>query len=402
MDDAMASRPRAPLPRWTVPLVAALAVLAGAAVLLVLWRWIDSRALADAEKRTSAQIEAVKLASGIVVGGGGLFALYLAARRQRTQELELEVRRIELTQRDRVQIHAERVAEDSRLDAAERRVTELYTKAADQLGSDKAPVRLAGLYALERLGQGNPDHRHTIVDVICAYLRMPYASLDEQADADELIKRQRHEELQVRTAAQRILANHLRDDPSANSPESSNSLTSFWSNVHLDLSGAHLVHFTLAQANLLSINLNNATLAGETVFRGMQCESAFVQNTNFLGHTDFRGTQFTNSAWISSSIFADGVWFHGDKFYRPARFGRHVSFQGSTFNGKTRFEGVVFSGSADFRNATWPDGSTSVEFRDTVIEHPEATNPEAGANSNCWPDGWHLDATGAYATLKRS
>lgn len=33
--------------------------------------------------------------------------------------------------------------------ARERRITELYTKAVEQLGSDKAPVRLGGLYALE-------------------------------------------------------------------------------------------------------------------------------------------------------------------------------------------------------------------------------------------------------------
>jgi hypothetical protein len=55
-----------------------------------------------------------------------------------------------------------------------RRITELYTKAVEQPGSDKAPVRLGGLYALERVAQDNPGQRQTIVDVICAYLRMPY------------------------------------------------------------------------------------------------------------------------------------------------------------------------------------------------------------------------------------
>lgn len=175
MDDSTDPAPRrTPLPRWTVPAVAGVALLLGAAVLVLLWRWIDGLPFADTEKRASAHIEALKVASGIVIGGGGLFALYLAARRQRTQELELEVRRIELAQRDRVQVHAEQVADDARQDAVERRVTDLYTKAADQLGSDKAPVRLAGLYALERLGQGNPDHRQTVIDVVCAYLRMPY------------------------------------------------------------------------------------------------------------------------------------------------------------------------------------------------------------------------------------
>jgi hypothetical protein len=67
-----------------------------------------------------------------------------------------------------------KVAADTRHDATERRITDLYTKAADQLGSDKAPVRLAGLYALERLAQDNPEHQQTIVNLVCAYLRMPY------------------------------------------------------------------------------------------------------------------------------------------------------------------------------------------------------------------------------------
>ena len=70
-------------------------------------------------------------------------------------------------------------------DATERRITELYTKAVEQLGSDKAPVRLGGLYALERLAQDNPAHRQTIVNVICAYLRMPFSAhgSDQQAGA---------------------------------------------------------------------------------------------------------------------------------------------------------------------------------------------------------------------------
>ncbi|MEV5499747.1 hypothetical protein AB0M50_30540 [Nonomuraea fuscirosea] len=51
-----------------------------------------------------------------------------------------------------------------------------YGKAVEQLGSDPAPGRLGGLYALEQLAQDNRDPvlRQTVVDVICAYLRMPY------------------------------------------------------------------------------------------------------------------------------------------------------------------------------------------------------------------------------------
>ncbi|MEU1394119.1 MULTISPECIES: hypothetical protein [unclassified Nonomuraea] len=61
-------------------------------------------------------------------------------------------------------------------------MTELYTKAAEQLGNAQAPVRLAGLYALERLAQDTPVLRQTIVDVICSYLRMPYTPPADGAD----------------------------------------------------------------------------------------------------------------------------------------------------------------------------------------------------------------------------
>ena len=60
-------------------------------------------------------------------------------------------------------------------DATERRITELYANAVAQLVSDEAPVRSGGLYALERLAQDCPERRQVIVNVICAYLRMPFS-----------------------------------------------------------------------------------------------------------------------------------------------------------------------------------------------------------------------------------
>ncbi len=70
--------------------------------------------------------------------------------------------------------HQERVAAAAETDAEARRITELYTRAADQLGSSQAPVRLADLYALERLAQSSPGRLQTIVHVVCAFLRMPF------------------------------------------------------------------------------------------------------------------------------------------------------------------------------------------------------------------------------------
>ena len=53
----------------------------------------------------------------------------------------------------------------------EGQLTDRYTKAVEQLGSDKIEVRLGGLYALERLMHDSPADRPTIIEVLAAYIR---------------------------------------------------------------------------------------------------------------------------------------------------------------------------------------------------------------------------------------
>jgi len=56
-----------------------------------------------------------------------------------------------------------------------RTLNERFATAASQLGSDKPPaVRLAGVYAMEGLAADWEENRQTCVDVLRAYLRMPY------------------------------------------------------------------------------------------------------------------------------------------------------------------------------------------------------------------------------------
>ncbi|WNV86689.1 hypothetical protein [Umezawaea sp. Da 62-37] len=107
---------RPPLPRWTVPAVAVAVLAVTAVASVLLWTWVDGLQL-EQDKRATAVLEVFKLAASVAVGGGGLFALYLAARRQRTQELELAQREKVQAHAERVQAHAEQVAEASRVDA---------------------------------------------------------------------------------------------------------------------------------------------------------------------------------------------------------------------------------------------------------------------------------------------
>jgi hypothetical protein len=142
-----------PIPAWAWMLAAVAAVVIVAFVVTTWLLTIASHAKPGTDQAKS-QLDAVRTGLAAGAGAGAAVGLMLAFRRQHHQEIATV-----LTDRD----------------ATERRITELYTKAVEQLGNDKAPVRLGGLYALERLAQDNPAHRQTIVNVICSYLRMPFS-----------------------------------------------------------------------------------------------------------------------------------------------------------------------------------------------------------------------------------
>ncbi|GAB2985343.1 pentapeptide repeat-containing protein [Saccharothrix stipae] len=256
-----------------------LGVVAAASVVLLLVL------LGSGEPRDGVRLDVIRTAASIVLGTGGAAALLLTARRQRYTELDL-------VQKDH--------------DATERRVTELYGKAADQLGSDKAPVRLAGLYALERLAQGNPAHRQTIVNLVCAYLRMPFTPPPEARARARIGPRDAHrfQELEVRQTATALLAAHLRPDrPDA-----------FWDDITLDLSNATLVKATLTHARIRSASFAGTTFVGPATLRG----------TEIAGTADFRDTCFRDLADFRRVRFGDSV-FRGAVFEGGTDFGVHTS-----------------------------------------------------------------------------
>ncbi|WP_215548064.1 pentapeptide repeat-containing protein [Amycolatopsis sp. CA-230715] len=265
----------------------------------------------------SAQLDAIKTAGTIVVGTGGAAALWLAARRQRTTEIALNQKHADQQAAERAHALQERVAATSECDAMSRRITESYGRAVDQLGSDKAPVRLGGLYALRRLAQDNPGQRQTIVDVICAYLRMSAAG---EVSAQEL---------QVRMTAQRILAHHLRDGDE------------FWPDIDLDLTGAVLTRFS---------------------FTGCRVRSADFTDARFTGATDFDDATFFSPVKFTGADFADGVGFHKTLFHGTAGFAK------ATFGGYSYFGRASFAEAASFEHAVFARvGFRKVDFRAAAI-----------------------------------
>lgn len=275
----------------------------------------------------SSQLDAIKTAGTIVVGTGGAAALWLAARRQRTNEIALNQKHADQVAAERAYALQERVAATSECDAVSRRITESYGRAVDQLGSDKAPVRLGGLYALRRLAQDNPGQRQTIVDVICAYLRMAATEGDEEIPAQEL---------QVRMTAQRILARHLRDGDE------------FWPDIDLDLTGAVLSRFSFTGCRVRSADFTDARFDGITDFTGAEfAEPAIFRAVQFRSYADFDDVTFRSLVKFTGADFADEVSF------RKARFHGTAGFVWATFGGYAYFRSADFAETASFGNAVF-------------------------------------------------
>jgi uncharacterized protein YjbI with pentapeptide repeats len=368
-----------------VPVVGVVVLATAVAVLVVLWRWVDGLALADPEKRAAAQLDVIKTAAGIAVGGGGLFALYLAARRQRTQELELEVRRdelrnrrMELVQRDRTQAHAEQVAEvnrlhaeqvaaDGRHDAAERRLTDIYSKAAEQFGSDNVAVQLAGLYGFERLANDHPQLRQTVVNVICSFLRMPIPS-----PTDDAVIASKNS--QVRSAAQRILLEHLRPPVEQVGERAAGA---YWE-VSVNLSGATLEDFSLAGCQIDKGVFVESVFVGGCDFTGLstlqeldlsgatfQCPllakqarvggDVVLDQAVFESRVDFGGSHFAGAVAMRQTKLSDASFdqcrFAGSLRCTGSRCSGAVGFTGVTFSQAVEIESTTFEGAVGFRGA---------------------------------------------------
>ena len=340
------------------------------------------------------------LAAG--AGAGAAVGLMLAFRRQHHQEIATV-----LTDRD----------------ATERRITELYTKAVEQLGSDKAPVRLGGLYALERLAQDNPEHRQTIINVICAYLRMPFSptgptSKEEPETTEDLgepageteartgeVGDTWHQERQVRLTAQRILGEHLRDDRAEDKRSTDPPSPRFWPDIRIDLAGATLVNFNLDNGVMAYANFSGATFSGgaafiEATFTG----DAEFSRATFSGGAAFIEAIFTGIAEFDEATFSGGVGVSRATF-SEATFSRAAVFMGATFSGDAAFEGATFSGAALFDSATFRGaalfGSATFSGGDDGLSF-ERSRVLSLDPRHAWPTRWRLgpDGSGGHTVVR--
>ena len=261
---------------------------------------------------------------------------------------------------------------------AERR--ERYTKAVEQLGDEKAPVRMGGVYTLvglvdewleedklsedERIKEGQ-----VIINNLCAYIRSPFtlashydklskanpmpkgiykgkkekfyadkATLDSEADVRLGIIKEIHDRLQ---------------SSGKNAPGA-------WSNFEYDFSGSTFFY---------PIDLTNSYYAKPINFSG----SIYQGGADFTGSIYQGGADFSRSIYQGEADFSRST-YQGEADFRESTYEKNVIFSTfasrSTYEGWAGFSGSTYQGEADFSRSTytgWADFGESTYEKNVIF-----------------------------------
>jgi uncharacterized protein YjbI with pentapeptide repeats len=358
-------------PRIVVP---AITVLALACIVALIWPITDviaahdvgvitgtPRAAALRTAREAVRTQLLTLGAGLFAAG----ALWFTGRNFVLSRgaLEQTRRTVELTEQGQV--------------------TDRYTRAIEQLGSDKVDVRIGAIYALERIARDSARDHPTVMEVLSAFIRehSPERVPDPAAVETAKLKTRADVEAAMTVIARRDEARDVGRINLAGADLTRTDLT------RAKLAGAKLVstNFTgadLTGADLTGARLINATLAN-TVLTGATLASAELQYAKLpnahlleavltdaklfttiltgahLVDTDFTGAKLPNTSFDGARL--DKAKFIGAELIRAkfvnAKLAR-ADFTGATittadFTGAD-VRGVTFTG-ANLLNTKWPE-----------------------------------------------
>ena len=263
---------------------------------------------------------------------------------------------------------------------------ERYTKAVEQLGDEKAPIRMGGVYTLvglvdewledesiekyeDRLKEGQ-----VIINNLCAYIRSPFAlashynelskanptpkgiykgkkekfyadkaTLDSEADVRLGIIKEIHDRLQ---------------GPDKNTPGA-------WSDFEYDFSGSTFFYpIDLTKSYYKKpVNFSGATYQGGAYFRGSTYQGwAYFSASSYQGWADFSASTYQGWADFSDSSYKGRARFYHSSYedganFRDSTYQNEVDFSDSIYQDEVYFHSSIYKGEADFTGSTYKSGA---------------------------------------------
>ena len=220
--------------------------------------------------------------------------------------------------------------------------------------------------------------QQTCIDVLCAYLRMPYAVRNAKDSA-----RPRRDERQVRSTVANLIGAHLRDRAKVS-----------WQGRDLDLTGATIDggDFSEAVFNGGKVSFDHARFTGGLV--------DFKRARFTGGEVGFFGARFGE---CFSVRFDDAQFTGGNVVFMEA----HLSDGNVTFNrarftdGRVDFRGVYFDeGFVYFDEAGLPAGSSAISIRGSQAPSSAsmACASMVGRSTSAWPSSAAARCTSTGST----
>ena len=261
---------------------------------------------------------------------------------------------------------------------AERR--ERYTKAIEQLGDEKAPIRMGGVYTLVGLVDEwleekslSDDERfkegQVIINNLCAYIRSPftltsyYDELSEDAPSFEGSYKDKKEEFYVDKAildseadVRLSIIKEIHDrlqGPEENTPGT-------WSDFEYDFSGSTFFYpIDLTNSYYAKpINFSGSTYEGGANFSDSTYEGwVYFSDSTYQGWADFSGSTYQALAYFSDSTYQALANFSDSTYQALANFRR------STYQSEADFGDSTYRGRADFGNSIY---QSEVYFSDST------------------------------------
>ena len=257
---------------------------------------------------------------------------------------------------------------------AERR--ERYTKAVEQLGDEKAPIRIGGVYTLvglvdewleedklsedERIKEGQ-----VIINSLCAYIRSPftlaarYDELSEDNPSSNGIYKDNQQKFYADKAEFKAEADvrlgiikEIHDRLQGSKENTPNT----WSDFEYDFSGSTFFYpIDLTNSYYAKpINFRGSTYKGRADFGDSTYKGrADFGDSTYKGRADFGDSTYKGGVYFRGSIYKGGVYFRGSIYKGWAYFGDSTYkgwayFGGSTYQSKAIFNGSTYKGRADF------------------------------------------------------
>ncbi|KUO05450.1 hypothetical protein AQJ67_06720 [Streptomyces caeruleatus] len=276
-----------------------------------------------------------------------------------------------------------RVSQDTLRATQEGHVTDRFSTAVDQLGSDKLETRIGGLHALWRIAEHSARDREAVVSIQAAYLRthLPWPPVRPEAPAADLSINDvvplevRAADAQVALTGLGVLLLQPREQSWVNLSVTDlrrADCDGLWLHeVNLDRScmeGAGLYHANLRQSSLVSVNLRHADLT-TAILRRARCVLADLRGARLV-ETDLRDADFTEADLREANLRkadAGGAVFHRADLRLADLRGADLSTADLL---QARLTGALAS-----EHTRWPNGFDPVAAGVVAIEDPGPEPP---------------------------